>query len=61
MIHGYKDFSKIITGKDLIQWEQCFELAPSKVTQEHMYKLFKKWKGTLGQKFFSGRLMGGVE
>src|SRR6218665_2580447 len=41
---------KIITGKESIQWERFFELAPSKVTRGHRYKLFKKRKGTLGQK-----------
>src|SRR6218665_3350092 len=34
-----------------------FELAPSKVTGGHRYKLFKKRKGTLGQKFFSARVV----
>src|SRR6218665_1639799 len=48
---------KIITGKELIQWERFFELAPSKVTRGHRYKLFKKRKGTLGQKFFSARVV----
>ena len=48
---------KIITGKELIQWERLFELAPSKVTRGHRYKLFKKRKGTLGQKLFSARLL----
>src|SRR6218665_3081922 len=41
---------KIITGKESIQWERFFELAPSKGTRGHRYKLFKKRKGTLGQK-----------
>src|SRR6218665_2781201 len=40
---------KIITGKESIQWERFFELAPSKGTRGHRYKLFKKRKGTLGQ------------
>jgi len=31
-------------------------LASSKVTLGHMYKLFKKRKRTLGQKFFSARV-----
>src|SRR6218665_652709 len=48
---------KIITGKESIQWERFFELAPSKVTRGHRYKLFKKRKGTLGQKFFSARVV----
>src|SRR6218665_23163 len=39
---------KIITGKKAIQWDRFFELVPSKVTHGHRYKLFKKWKGTLG-------------
>ena len=45
---------KIITGKESIQWERFLELAPSKVhvTRGHIYKLFKKRKGTLGQNFF---------
>src|SRR6218665_334478 len=43
---------KIITGKESIQWERFFELAPSKGTRGHRYKLFKKRKGTIGQKFF---------
>src|SRR6218665_3702953 len=33
---------KIITGKESIQWERFFELAPSKGTRGHRYKLFKK-------------------
>ena len=32
----------IITGKESIQWEMFYELAPSKVTRGHRYKLFKK-------------------
>src|SRR6218665_964045 len=48
---------KIITGEESIQWERFFELAPSKVTRGHRYKLFKKWKGTLGQKCFSARVV----
>src|SRR6218665_487166 len=48
---------KIITGKESIQWESFFELTPSKVTRGHRYKLFKKRKGTLGQKFFSARVV----
>jgi len=32
---------KIITGKESIQWERFFELAPSKITLGHRYKLFK--------------------
>src|SRR6218665_3950555 len=47
----------IITGKESIQWERFFELAPSKGTREHSYKLFKKRKGTLWQKFFSARVV----
>src|SRR6218665_2543546 len=46
---------KIIAGKESIQWERFFELAPSKRTRGHRCKLFKKRKGTLGQKFFSAR------
>src|SRR6218665_3586516 len=48
---------KIIIGKESIQWERFFELAPSKGTRGHRYKLFKKRKGTLGQKFFSARVV----
>ena len=50
---------KIITGKESIQWDRFFELhvAPSKLTRGHIYKLFKKRKETLGQKFFSGRVV----
>src|SRR6218665_2458910 len=48
---------KIITGKESIQLERFFELAPSKGTRRHRYKLFKKRKGTLGQKFFSARVV----
>src|SRR6218665_2865103 len=56
---------KIITGKESIernrkesiQWERFFELAPSKGTRGHRYKLFKKRKGTIGQKFFSARVV----
>src|SRR6218665_904780 len=46
---------KFITGKESIQWGRFFELAPSKVTRGHRYKLFKKRKGTLGHKCFSAR------
>src|SRR6218665_2406714 len=46
-----------ITGKESIQWERFFELAPNKGTRGHRYKLFKKRKGTLGQKFFSARVV----
>src|SRR6218665_2908818 len=42
---------KIITGKESIQWERLFELALSKVTRGHRYKLFKKRKETLGHNF----------
>jgi len=48
---------KIVTGKESTHWERFFELAPSKVTRGHRYKLFKKRKGTLGQKFFSPRVV----
>src|SRR6218665_1954564 len=48
---------KNITGKESIQWERFFELAPSKVTRGHRYKLFKKRKGALGHKFFSARVI----
>ena len=48
---------KIITGKETVQKEKFFELAPNKATQGHRYKLFKKPKGTLGQKFFSARVV----
>ena len=48
---------KIITGKELIHWERFFEIEPSKVTRGHRYKLFKKTKGTLGQTFFSARVV----
>jgi len=48
---------KILTGKEAKQWERFFELAPSKVTRGHRYKLFKKRKGTLGQNFFSARVV----
>src|SRR6218665_552612 len=48
---------KIITGKKSIQWESFFELAPSRGTRGHRYKLFKKRKGTLGQKFFNARVV----
>src|SRR6218665_4057077 len=43
-----------------IEWEtreRFFELAPSKVTRGHRYKLFKKRKGALGQIFFSARVV----
>ena len=49
--------SKIITGKELIQCERFFELAPSKVTRWHWCKLFQKRKLTLGKKFFSARVV----
>ena len=48
---------KIITGKESIQWKRFFELAPSKVTRGHRYKLFKKRKETLGPKVFSARVL----
>src|SRR6218665_1051626 len=48
---------KIITVKESIQWERFFELAPSKGTRGHRYKLFKKRKGTIGQTFFSARVV----
>src|SRR6218665_3398749 len=48
---------KIIAGREAIQWERFFELAPSKVTRVHRYKSFKKRKGTLWQKFFSARVV----
>src|SRR6218665_546945 len=48
---------KIITGKESIQWERFFELESSKGTRGHRYKLFKKRKGTLGQNFFSARVV----
>src|SRR6218665_1314791 len=48
---------KIITGKESIQWERFFEIAASKGTLGHRYTLFKKRKGTLGQKFFSARVV----
>ena len=44
---------KIITGKEGLQRERFFELAPYMATRGHRYKLFKKSKGTLGQRFFS--------
>src|SRR6218665_3258811 len=55
LIEAYKIIRP--TGKESIQWERLFELAPSKVTRGHRYKLFKKRKGTLGQKFFSTRVV----
>jgi hypothetical protein len=48
---------KIITGKEALKWERFFELAPNKTTRGHRYKLFKKPKGRLGQKFFSARVV----
>src|SRR6218665_2772809 len=48
---------KIITGQEAIQWERFFELAPSKVTRGHRYRLFKKRKGTLEQTFYSARVV----
>src|SRR6218665_693724 len=48
---------KIITGKETIQRERLFELAPSRGIRVHIYKLFKKRKGTLGQKFFSASVV----
>jgi len=38
---------KIITGKEALQCERFFELAPNKVTRGHRYKLFKKPKGNI--------------
>ena len=35
---------KIITGKEAIQWERFLELAASKVTRTHGYKLNRKAK-----------------
>ena len=40
-----------------MQWERFFELASSKVTQRNRYKLFRKRKGAVGQKFFSARVV----
>src|SRR6218665_1481495 len=48
---------KIITGKESIQWEGLFELAPSNVTRGHRYKLFKKRTGTLEQNFYGARVV----
>jgi ribonucleases P/MRP protein subunit RPP40 len=48
---------KIITGKEGIPWERFFELAPNKATRGHRYKLFKKPRGTIGQRFFSARVV----
>src|SRR6218665_773702 len=54
LIEAYKN----ITGTESIRGERFFELAPSKVTRgRHRYKLFKKSKGTLGQTFFSARVV----
>ena len=50
-------YISLITGKESIQWERFFELAPSKVTRKHRCTLFKKKKGTLGQTFFSARVV----
>jgi len=36
---------------------EVLELAPSKVTRAHKCKLFKTRKGTIGQKFFSARVV----
>ena len=38
---------KIITGKEAIQWDRFFELASSKVTWGHKYKLFKDRKSVV--------------
>src|SRR6218665_1519690 len=46
---------KIITGKESIQWERFFELAPGKVTRGTDTNYLRK--GTLGQKFFSARVV----
>ena len=48
---------KIITGKEAIPWERFFELAPNKTTRGHRYKLFKKNRGAIGQRFFSARVV----
>jgi len=56
MIFTRKSVAKIQT-QESIQWERFFELAPGKVTWGHSYKLFKKRRGTLGQKFFSARVV----
>jgi len=48
---------KIITAKEALEWETFFELSPNKASRGHRYKLFKKPKGTLGQKFFSARVV----
>lgn len=48
---------KIITGKEALPWERFFALAPNKATRGHRYKLFKKPRGTLGQRFFSARVV----
>ena len=41
--------------------ERFFEFAPSKVIWGHRYLLYKKRKGTLGQKFFSARVVDFME
>ena len=48
---------KIIIGKEEVQKEKLFELAPNKATRGHRYRLLQKPKGTLGQKFFSARVV----
>ena len=40
---------KIITGKELLQSERSFELAPNKATSGLKYKLFKKSKEHQGR------------
>jgi len=48
---------KIVTGKETLWWERLFKLAPNNSTRGHGCQLFKKPNGTLGQKFFSARVM----
>src|SRR3984885_14802084 len=49
--------SNLPTGKEALLWERFFELAPNKATRGHRYKLFKKNRGTIGQRFFSARVV----
>src|SRR6218665_3970802 len=48
----YRKFKEVL--KDAVRLQL---MVPEKGTRGHRYKLFKKRKGTLGQKFFSARVV----
>jgi len=48
---GFIKTYKIITGKEAIQWDRLFELAPSRVTRGHRYTFLRKGKEYQGGNF----------